>query len=178
MEETLEKHSSNCPGCGIEHSRHTRGLPSRYCEGNTAVELTVRNAQTAVDVETNILFALSCSDNEEEHFLKELQEIQSRREEIGKWHRQAKLRAQVDRERRALADLQERLRAFNVTIDSECPQVQRPQQQQHPPTATSAARITAATLRQSAPENSLLPPTPLDALLADLPRGILVVRTS
>ena len=46
----------------------------------------------------------SCGDNEEEHFLKELQEIQNRREEIGKWHRQAKLRAQVDRERRALAD--------------------------------------------------------------------------
>ena len=138
MEETLEKRSSNCPGCGIEHPRHTWGLPSRYCEGNTAVELIVRNAETDVDVGTNILTALSCSDNEEEHFLKELQEIQSRREEIGKWHRQAKLRAQVDRERRALADLQERLRAFNVAADSECPQVQRSQQQQHLPTATSA----------------------------------------
>ena len=57
MEETLEKRSSNCPGCGIEHFQHTWGLPSRCCEGNTAVELTVR-AQTAVDVETNILFAL------------------------------------------------------------------------------------------------------------------------
>ena len=165
MEETLEKRSSNCPGCGIEHSQHTWGFPSRFCEGNTAVELTVRNAQTAVNVETNILFALSCSDNEEEHFLKEPQEIQSRREEIGKWHRPNSVR-------------QELLRAFNVAADSERPQVQRPQQQQHPPTATSAARITAATLRQSAPENSLLPTTPLDALLADLPRGIRVVRTS
>ena len=70
--------------------------------------------------------SLLCPDNEEGHFLKELQEIQSRREEIGKWHSQARLRAQVDREIRALADLQERLRAFNVAADSECPQVQPP----------------------------------------------------
>ena len=174
MEETLKKRSSNCSGCGIENSQHTCGLPSRYCEGKvTAVEPDVRTAETTVDVGTNILPVLSYSDDEaeEKHLQKELQELQSQREELEKRHRQAELRAKVDRERHALADLQERIRAFDVAANSEGPQGQHFQQQHNRATATNAARMTAATLRNSAPENSLLPPTPLDALLADLPRG-------
>ena len=109
MEETLEKCSSNCPSCGIEHSQHSWGLPSCYWEGNTGSEPIVQNAETAINVGTNILTGLSCSDNKEEHLLKELQEFQSRREELEKRQHQTKLCAQVDHEGCALADLQEHL---------------------------------------------------------------------
>ena len=75
----------------------------------------------------------------------------------------------MDRERHALSDLQEHIRAFDMAANSEGPQGQHFQQQHNRATATNAARMAAATLRNTAPENSLLQPTPLDALLTDLP---------
>ena len=100
--------------------------------------------------------------------LKELQKLQSRREELEKRQHQTELCAQVDHEGCALADLQEHLWAFNIATISEGPQVQHAQQQQQLPITTGTTQITAVTLQESASENSLLPPTPLDVLLADL----------